>query len=122
MTKPDSPSVAEDTRAARLRLREMLDGFEKTQLICVAARLGVADAMSGRGRLLVIELIMSARTEPPDDSVFMDLGMMVCFGARERSEREYRALFGWGGFTVQRIIPTSTRVCIMEAVPAARPD
>lgn len=77
---------------------------------CVRILRNCQRAMSGRGRLIVVERVMPDRTEPPDDSVFMDLGMMVCFGAWERTESDYRALFARSGFTVQRIIPTEMPV------------
>jgi hypothetical protein len=44
--------------------------------------------------------------------------MLVNTGGRQRSEAEFRALYDAAGFTLTRIVPTQTRVCVIEGVPA----
>ena len=39
-------------------------------------------------------------------------------GGQERTEAEYDSLFAKGGFKLRRVIPTTSVVSIVEAVPA----
>jgi hypothetical protein len=43
---------------------------------------------------------------------------MVLTGGRERTEVEYRALFAEAGFELVRVLPTRSRMNIIEGVPA----
>jgi len=44
---------------------------------------------------------------------------MAMFGrARERSEGEFRGLFDQSGFSLRRVIPTASPLCIIEATPS----
>jgi hypothetical protein len=43
--------------------------------------------------------------------------MLVIPGGLERTESEYRELFAAGGFRLNRIVPTSTEVSVVEGVP-----
>ena len=72
-------------------------------------------AMRGRGKLLVVEVIVS----PPNQSggKVGDVFMLVRTGGRNRTEPEYRALLGSGGFDLTRVIPTQSDLTIMEATP-----
>ena len=44
--------------------------------------------------------------------------MLVIPGGKERSEQEYRELLERGGFHLERIVPTSTDISVIEARPA----
>ena len=69
------------------------------------------------GRLLVIELVAGDPNEPTPDKT-SDIAMLVMTqGGRERTAQEYEKLFGQTGFHLDRIIPTSSRRSIIEAVP-----
>ena len=74
-------------------------------------------AMSGTGRLLLIEPLIP----PGNDSSFnklLDLLMLVWnAGGRERTEREHQGLLASAGFRLSRVIPTRAGVSIIEAVP-----
>jgi ubiquinone/menaquinone biosynthesis C-methylase UbiE len=63
-------------------------------------------ALPAGGRLLLVEAVM-----PPDNTPFrvaaLDLHMLLLFGARQRTEVEFRALLAEAGFALERIIPTS---------------
>lgn len=76
-------------------------------------------AMGRGGRLLVIEQLLPASAQPPAELVSFDIGMMVLFGAQERTEAEYRALLTRSGFEVQQIASTAMGFSIIEAVPTA---
>ena len=47
--------------------------------------------------------------------------MMLIPGGRERTEAEYSELFAGAGLQINRIIPTSGYVSIIEAHPAQAP-
>lgn len=73
--------------------------------------------MRGGAKLLVIERVLSAGDEP-DFGKFSDLQMLVFApGGRERTEREFRALYDMAGFQLTRVVPTASPLCIIEGVP-----
>lgn len=72
--------------------------------------------MGERGRLLVVEGLVPPGNEPAL-SKFYDLSMMVLPGGMERTEAEYRRLFEAAGFRLTRIVPTSSWISVLEAVP-----
>jgi len=47
-----------------------------------------------------------------------DLVMLVFPGGQERTEAEYRVLLGKAGFRLNRVVPTTSVVSIVEGVPA----
>ena len=70
------------------------------------------------GRLLIIEAII-----PPgnaaDYAKYMDLMMLVATeGGRERTQPEYTTLLGTTGFRLTRVIPTTSDICLIEALVA----
>ena len=78
-------------------------------------------AMSEHSLLLLGEEILE-----PDPArgratgYLIDVQMMAMFGrARARSEAEFRGLFDQAGFSLRRVIPTSSPVSIIEAAPKA---
>jgi hypothetical protein len=71
-------------------------------------------AMTASSRLLVVESVIPAGNEPFPGK-FLDLVMLLITGGKERTEAEYRSLFGKGGFNLKRVIPTDTEVSIIEA-------
>jgi hypothetical protein len=75
-------------------------------------------AMSEGGRILLVEsLLPPANT--PHLSHLADLEMLVMSsGGKERSEREYYALYEAAGFRLTRVIPTSSPWSIVEGVTA----
>jgi hypothetical protein len=72
--------------------------------------------MPPRGRLLIVEAVVSAGDEP-DPAKILDLAMLVVPGGEERSEDEYRILLEKSGFRLTRVIPTRTSASIIEAIP-----
>ena len=75
-------------------------------------------ALKEQGTLLVVERLMPARVEDDPAAILADLHMLALTGGRERSEAEYRALLAAAGFTLTRVIPTRSRVSIIEGVRA----
>jgi len=63
-------------------------------------------AMSGNGRLLVIDAVIEPGNQP-NVSKFFDLHMLVTSdGGKERTESEFRTLFEKAGFELTKIIKT----------------
>ena len=75
-------------------------------------------AMGPRGRLLVV-----ARFIPEgggqSSAKALDIHLWLLTGGQQRTEEEYRRLLQRAGFEVARILPTSTELSLIEAVPAA---
>jgi hypothetical protein len=74
-------------------------------------------AMGGRGRLLLVEMVI-----PPGNefhlSKLTDFTMLVFTpGGRERTEAEYAELFAKAGFRLTRVVPTDSPVSVIEATP-----
>ena len=45
----------------------------------------------------------------------LDLEMLLLPGGRERTEEEYRSLLANAGFKLNRVVPTKSPVCVIEA-------
>lgn len=73
-------------------------------------------AISPKGRLLLIELVVPDQNEP-SFSKMLDLLMLTYVGGQERTEQVYRHLLNAAGFQVQRILATNSTVSVIEAIP-----
>lgn len=71
-------------------------------------------ALNESGVVLVVETILD-RPGHEVETAFSDLNMLVLPGGRERSEREYAALFDTAGLRLTDVVHTSTRMSILEA-------
>jgi len=74
-------------------------------------------AASSQGRLLLIELVVPPGNDP-SFAKLLDLQMLVYPGGRERTEAEHRELLASANFKLERVLPTSSTVSIVEAIPA----
>ncbi len=74
-------------------------------------------AMGAVGTLLLLEAVIPPGNEPSFGKL-IDLNMLVSPGGQERTEAEYRALCRVAGFTLTRVIPTSSPRSVIEAKPA----
>jgi hypothetical protein len=80
----------------------------------------VRAAIPDHARVLVVEHVLDAPGRSPDelrDVHLVDLHMLVMFGARERTHREYDELLGDAGFTASRLIGEGDW-SVLEARPA----
>lgn len=68
------------------------------------------------GRLLLVEMVLPSGNEPHPGKM-LDMMMLVASGGQERTEAEYRDLLGKAGFELNRVVPTSSPVSIVEAIP-----
>jgi hypothetical protein len=74
-------------------------------------------AIPARGRLLLIELVVPTGNQP-SFAKLLDLLMLVYPGGRERTEVEHGVLLASANFKLERVLPTSSSVSIVEAAPA----
>ncbi|MGH3867587.1 MAG: methyltransferase [Pseudonocardiaceae bacterium] len=73
-------------------------------------------AMAETACVLVVDLVLPEDGQPSAGKL-EDLGMLVLTGGRERTEAEYRALFGRAGFRLTRIVPSTCRFSLVEGFP-----
>jgi Dimerisation domain/O-methyltransferase domain len=139
---PASQAAPDPPALARSQLARSADGFLTTQLLYVAAKLGVADALAGGPRTgpeiaaavgadpdaltralrwLVLEEVLAERAAEQPAVIRMDLYMLVLLGARERTEAQFRRLLSDSGFDVRRVVATASPagLSVIEAAPAA---
>jgi O-methyltransferase domain/Dimerisation domain len=100
-------------------LRHIIHDWNDEQAIRILKNVHTAIGGKGareRGRLLVVESVI-----PPGNDPFfgklLDLTMLVIPGGQERTEEEYRRLFGKAGFHLARIVPTASEVSVIEGFP-----
>lgn len=72
-------------------------------------------AMPKGGKVLVVESVIPAGNEPFGGKL-LDLVMLLIPGGKERTESEYRELFGKADLELARIVPTATEISVLEAV------
>jgi hypothetical protein len=80
-------------------------------------------AMADGARLLLVEAVLPQRAADAPEAIRMDLHMLILFGARERTEREYGELLAAAGLTLRRVVPTDspTGLAVLEAVSSPGP-
>ena len=74
--------------------------------------------MCPHGILLVIERLVA----PPNqgaDTKFSDLNMLVSPGGLERDREQFADLFDRAGFDLTDVVPTGTRLAVIEGRPKA---
>jgi len=68
-----------------------------------------------KGKVLLLESVISA-DNAPHFAKWLDLEMLVFPGGRERTEKEFAALFEGAGFKLTRVVPTESPLCVIEAM------
>jgi hypothetical protein len=68
------------------------------------------------GRVILLEAVIPEGNEAGLGKI-MDLEMLVMPGGRERTEREFHALFARAGFTLTRVVPTTSPLSVVEGRP-----
>lgn len=66
--------------------------------------------------VLLVESVVEEDDAVPSMSKVMDLNMLAMTGGKERTEKEYAALFEKTGFKLNRVIPTPSPMQIVEAI------
>ncbi len=75
----------------------------------------VHKAMDDRGRLLLVEGVVTPGNEPSFTKL-LDLTMLTIPGGKERTENEFRKLYESSGFHLTRIVPTKGEVSVIEGL------
>jgi hypothetical protein len=83
---------------------------------CVRILKSCRASMGASGRLLTIDHVIQAGNDR-DFGRTSDLAMLVAFGGRERTEREFKDLLGEGGFRLASVTPLSLPVSLLESEP-----
>ncbi len=96
-------------------LRHIIHDWEEEKALRILGN--VRQAIGTEGRLLVVESVIPPGNEPFFGKL-LDVTMLVIPGGQERTEEEYRDLFGKAGFRLVRIVPTAAEVSVIEGVPA----
>ena len=76
-------------------------------------------AMGPQGKLLIVEGVYPSHIDQSDASrgaASNDVNMLVCTGGRQRSEAEFRSLYGAAGFTLTRIVPIQATSSVIEGI------
>ena len=94
--------------------RGVIHGFDKEHALAVLRN--IRRAIQPEGRLLLVEFVIPPGNQPSLGKL-LDLQMLVIPGGRERTEEEFRDLFGAAGFRLSGIHPTATPQSIIECVP-----
>jgi hypothetical protein len=95
-------------------LSRIMHGWNDDRAVVILAN--CRRVMGPQSKLLVAEKVI-----PPGDvpsyGKLTDLNMLVSAGGQERTEAEYRALYAGAGFTLTRVIPTRSRISVIEGMP-----
>ena len=95
-------------------LRHIIHDWEDADAVRILRN--CREAMNGDGRVLVVEMLIP-QGGASGFSKWLDL-MMLLVGGRERTREEYSALFASAGLKLNRVIPTTSEICILEGVRA----
>jgi hypothetical protein len=79
----------------------------------------VRRAIEGRGRVLLVELVVSPDASDGAMPILIDLEMLhATHGGRERTAEEFAALLAAAGLRLDRVVKTRSMFNVLEAVPA----
>jgi hypothetical protein len=73
-------------------------------------------AVPADGALLLVEWALR-EANLPSTGKLLDVVMLLLTGGRERTIEEYGELLGGAGFRLNRVVPTSTDLVVVEALP-----
>ncbi|MGM1063466.1 methyltransferase [Saccharothrix sp. Mg75] len=96
-------------------LKRVLHDWDDEQ--CVRILRQCRRAMSDDGRVLVVDAVVPPGNDP-DPGKVIDLLMMSALTGRERTRADFDALFARAGLRLTRVLPTDTRLSIVEGVAA----
>jgi hypothetical protein len=96
-------------------LRRILHDWTDPEAIEILAN--VRRAMEPGARLIVVDAVVGPANEDPL-TTFLDLGMLVVEGGRERTEAEWVSLLGDAGFRIVSTERATATSHVIEAAPA----
>jgi hypothetical protein len=68
------------------------------------------------GKLILAEAVLDDSADPHPGKL-LDIEMMAFVGGKERTRSEFQQLLHTAGFALERIIPTGSPLCLLEARP-----
>lgn len=95
-------------------LKHILHDFKEPE--CLALLKNVREAIAPDGKLLVMEYVLNGNNERHIGNA-IDLWLLLMLGAKERTLPQYAELFAQAGLKVISVVPTTTPISIIEAVP-----
>jgi hypothetical protein len=96
-------------------LSNIIHGWSDDQAVQILSRCRAA--MTDTACVLLAEVVLPEGRQPSVGKL-IDLEMLVMSaGGRQRTETEYRTLFGRAGLRLTRIVPSAGMVSLVEAVP-----
>ncbi len=75
------------------------------------------DSMPPQSKLAIVERLLPEPTSDDPEAAMLDLHMMVITGGRMRTRGEFEYLLTEAGLTLSRVVPTSSGLSLLEAVP-----
>jgi hypothetical protein len=93
-------------------LKQILHDWNDDQCRTILSK--CANRLQGRGKVLIIEMIIPDDNSPSMASL-VDMNMLVMLPGRERSLAEYRALLAAAGLRLDRVIQTHSPFQVIEA-------
>jgi len=99
-------------------LKQVIHDWDDARAITILGN--CRKAMTPTAKLLIVERVMPARAEQGQaaEAYLLDLEMLVNTpGGRERTEAEFNSILAAASFSLTRIVPTITPVCLIEAQP-----
>lgn len=106
---PDSIPAGSDAYVLRHVVHDWND--ESTRTILGHAR----DAAAPDGRVLVVEMVIPPGNDPYFGK-WLDL-MMLAYGGKERTVREYRELYDQAGLELTRVVDCGIGISVVEGMP-----
>jgi len=98
-------------------LRHIIHDWDDAESLTILKNCRKALEGKRQGRVLVLESVIPPGNDPMFGKL-LDLNMLVIPGGLERTEQEYRELFGDAGFRLARVVPTKTEISVIEGLPA----
>jgi hypothetical protein len=93
-------------------LKNIVHDFDDERAIAILKN--CRRATSSQAKILVVQEALPAGNTPSVGKL-LDLQMLL-IGGRERTEDEYRALYGAAGFELTRVVPTPSPLHVIEGV------
>ncbi|MDJ0797511.1 MAG: methyltransferase [Calothrix sp. MO_167.B12] len=85
---------------------------------CIKILKNIRKGITAKGKLLVIETVIPSGNEYHFGK-WLDLDMLTMYsGGRERTKAEFEKIFQAAGFNLNRIVPTTSHVSVIEGICA----
>jgi hypothetical protein len=103
------------TGADAYLLRHIIHDWDDEKSLVILR--SIRRAAPGQAKLLLVETVIEPGNAP-SFAKLLDLTMLVIPGGQERTASEYDRLLAAGGFKLERIVPTTADVSVLEAIKA----